>query len=181
MAVVPGTHTFINALRDSSEDNTYVRDPLLFLFKRPMARLRQVVAQSLTNGVPTALTFTVHDVDQDWAGGAGHSDSVNTSRYTANYAGWYQVSGGVSFVANATGARGCYWAVNGSLSLGVEDIGAPTPGGATHGQPARTELLYLNVGDYVELWALQISGGALNTAVGGSATGSTMNVLWVSN
>jgi hypothetical protein len=181
VAVVPSTHTFGDSVVTSSEDNTYVRDPLLFLMKPPMARVRQIVAQSLTNGIPTALTFTIHDVDQDWAGGTGHSDSVNTSRYTANYAGWYQCSGGVNFAANVTGGRGCYWAVNGTLSLGTEDIGAPAPGGASHGHPTRTELLYLNVGDYVELWAIQISGGALNTAAANTSTSSSMNTLWVSN
>jgi hypothetical protein len=183
VAVVPVPLTVGSGLSSSSDFNEGVRDPLLFLMKRPMARLRQIVAQSIPNGTPTALTFTASDVDQDWvtATNAGHSNSVNTTRWTANYAGWYECSGGVSFAANVTGARGCYWSVNGTLALGVEGIGAPTPGGATHGQPARVETLYLNVGDYLELLALQISGGALLTAVGGTATGSTMNVRLVSN
>lgn len=177
MPAVPSPLTVDTGLSSSSDFNTKVRDPLRFLMSPPLARLRQIVAQSLTNGATTAITFTTADVDTDYVGGTGHSNSVNPTRYTANWTGWYVVSGGINFVANATGARGCYWAVNGSIALGVESVGAPAPGGANHGHTARTELLFLNEADYVELLGLQISGGTLNTV----ATATTMNVRRVSN
>lgn len=174
----PGTGFGVGVV-DGSDLNNLVVDPLLFLLKRPMARLRQIVAQSINSGAFTPITFTTHDVDQDWAGGTGHSDSVNTSRYTANYGGWYQLSGGVSFAVNATGVRGAYWYVNGSPANGVESMGA-SAASVNFGTVARTELLYLNAGDYVELNAYQTSGSPLNTVVSGVAM-STMNVIWQGN
>ena len=179
MAIVPAPHTFVDGVYSTSEANTYIRDPLLFLMRPPTARLRQLVGQTLTNGVFTAITFTTHDVDQDWAGGSGHSDSVNTSRYTANYAGWYLCTGGVSFAVSAAGNRGAYWYVNGTAVNAVESIGA-SAAAINFGTVARGELVYLNVGDYVELFGYQSSGGVLNTQISGS-TGSTANLMWRSN
>ncbi len=174
----PGTGFGVGVV-DGSDLNNLLVDPVLFLLKRPMARLRQIVAQSLTNGTFTAITFTTHDVDQDWAGGTGHSDSSNTSRYTANYAGWYMLTGGISYAVSATGVRGAYWYVNGSPISGTETMG-PASAAVNHGTAARGEMMYLNSGDYVELNGYQTSGGALNTAVTGVAM-STMNVVWMGN
>jgi len=152
-----------------------------FLLKRPTARLRQIVAQSIPSGAFTPITFTFSDVDQDYLTptNAGHSNSVNTSRYTANYPGWYLCSGGVSFAVNAAGVRACYWYVNGSPSNGVESMGA-TVGTVNFGTVARSELIYLNANDYLELNAYQTSGAGLNTVTSGVAA-TTMNVVWQSN
>lgn len=180
MATVPSSHTFIDAVATSSEQNTYVRDPITFILKPPMAELRQPVAQTIATGTPTALTFTASDVDTDYAGGTGHSNSVNTSRYTANYAGWYQVSGGITWQANATGVRTAEWRVNGSAVLGTLVELQTVTGGLACGVPARTKLVYLNVSDYVELWVQQTSGGNLGTS-GGTTEQGSMSVRWVSN
>lgn len=183
MAIVPVPHTFVDGVYSTSEANTYLRDPLLFLMKRPMARLRQIVAQSIPSGAFTPITFTFSDVDQDYltAANAGHSNSVNTSRYTANFAGWYLATGGVSFAVNAVGVRAAYWYVNGTPANGVESMGA-TVGTVNFGTVARSELIYLNVGDYLELNAYQTSGAGLNTVAGATGVGaSTMNVIWQSN
>jgi len=152
-----------------------------FLLKPPQARLRQIVSQSLPNGVPTALTFTAFDVDTDYLGNQGHSNSVNPSRYTVNWPGQYECSGGVSFNANATGARGCYWAVSGTRVLGCEVVTPTTPGGPNHGSTARGELIYLNIGDYVELWGYQTSGAPLTTIANLTEAASTLNIIWRSN
>lgn len=176
MATVPATHTFSDGIALSSEQNAYVRDPLLFLFSRPAAELRQSVAQSIPNTTWTSITFDVEDLDSDPAGTGGHSTSSNTSRYVALYAGWYRVGGGVEFAVNATGQRGAAWAVNGTLvSANRTFISATAAVGM--GVPARTKLVFLNVGDYVELQAYQNSGGALNTFVTAEAAPG-MSVVW---
>jgi hypothetical protein len=181
VAVVPNTHTFVNGVRDSSEENTYIRDPLLFLMNKPAAELRQTVAQSLANNTWTSLTFDVEDLDNDPSGTGGHSTSVNTSRYTAVYAGWYVVGGCAAFVANATGIRGHRWAVNGNPLNGESTlVQAVSVGGSNTDVPASAARLYLNVGDYVEAQAIQGSGGALNTFVTATAQ-SSMTIGWDRN
>lgn len=179
MASVPDTHDFVGGVATTSEANTYIRDPIRFLLNRPHAELRQTVAQSLTTGVTAAVTFDVEDIDNDPSGAGGHSTSVNTSRYTAVYPGWYQVSGGVGFAANVNGQRAAVWAVNGTLLNGAQVMEQATSA-SNNKVPARTKLVFLGVGDYVELHALQTSGGALNTAVVASEQ-SSMTVIWVSN
>lgn len=179
MAVVPDTHDFAGGVVTTSEDNTYIRDPIRFLLNRPRAELRQTVFQTLTTGVTAAVTFDVEDVDADPSGAGGHSTSANTSRYTAVYAGWYLCGGGVGFAANVTGQRAAVWAVNGTLLNGAQIMEQATSA-SNNKVPARTKLILLNVGDYVELHALQTSGGNLNTDVTASGQ-SSMSVLWVSN
>lgn len=178
MATVPDSHDFADGIATSSEANTYIRDPARFGLNPPHAELRQTVAQTLTTGVTAAVTFDVEDVDEPAAAG-GHSTSSNTSRYTAQYAGWYLVGGGVGFAANATGQRAAVWAVNGALLNGSQVMEQATSA-SNNKVGARTKLVYLNVGDYVELHAQQTSGGNLNTAVTASEQ-SSMSVLWVSN
>lgn len=172
MATVPTTHTVVDGLATSSEMNSYFRDPIAFLMKPPIFRLRQTVVQSLTSGVWTAVTFTTEDVDTDVDGVGGHDNAVNTSRYTARYAGWYEVSFMANIAASAAGQRGGRVAVNGTAITGSESFIDATAAGGIE-LPASTALVFLNVGDYVEAQALQSSGGAINTAVG-----SCLNGVW---
>lgn len=142
----------------------------------PIAVLRQTVAQTLTNGTFTALTFTTEDIDT----ANGHSTSTNTSRYTCQVAGKYMLTGGVTFASNGTGARYARWRVNGA---DVSGGGTSMPGisGDQALLPARTVIVALNVGDYVELWAYQGSGGNLDTYVGVTYAQSTVTVMRVSS
>ncbi|MEK8108646.1 hypothetical protein NKG94_34420 [Micromonospora sp. M12] len=179
MPVVPETKTAwtngVDAL-NSTNLNAYIRDPLKFLMSPPRAKLRQTSVQTLTTGVAAALLFQAETVDTDVDGIGGHSTSSNTSRYTARYPGWYQVSGGCSFATNVTGLRLLRWAVNGATITGNDVSLVPVTGSSTR-MPARTELVLLDIGDYVELLAQQTSGGNLNTAVS-TEEQSTMNVIW---
>lgn len=178
MAVVPTSHTFTDGLKTSSEDNTYIRDPIAFLQSPPIAELRQTTAQSIPNAAYTPLQFNAEDVDS----AGGHDNVTNNTRYTAVYAGWYQVSGGSGSVPNATGRRITALAVNGAVANGSQISPNNTGAASDTNVPTRTKLVFLNVGDYVELWLYQDSGGALNTnsAVAG-VTQSSMTVKWVSN
>ncbi len=175
MTSVPSPTAFGVGVVDGSDLNNQVVDPLLFLFGKPIAVLRQTVAQSIPNGAATAITMDVEDVDS----ANGHDTSSNTSRYTAVYPGWYRLSGGASFAVNATGVRAAYWYKNGSVINGSEAIG-PAATAVFHATSARSILVYLSVGDYVELYGYQTSGAGLNTAVSAEHQ-STMIVEFVSN
>jgi hypothetical protein len=153
-----------------------ILDVLDFLQNKPAAELRQTVAQSIPNGALTALTFTTEDLDDDPAGSGGHSTSVNTTRFTAVYAGWYLIGGVVAFTASAVGTRATAWAVNGTnVNSSSVLVSASSAFGARI--PAPSMRVFLNVGDYVELLAFQSTGGALNTEVAGEAA-SRMSIAW---
>jgi len=176
VAVVPTPPTFVSAISSVSELNQ-LTDTLNFLLYPPIFRGIQTVAQTLTTGVWGTITLDTETVDQaDGAASTQHSNVTNNSRFTAAYAGWYQVSGTVAFAGSATGRRGVRYAVNGAAVAGTAVLiaagvatGIATPGSA--------ELLFLNIGDYVEMQAFQDTGVNLNTD---GATGSRMNVEQVS-
>jgi len=172
---VPTPATFAVGVLASTAMNSGVRDPLNFLLSPPAAKLRQTSAQSLTTSVAAAITFDVEDLDNV----GGHSTVTNTSRYTAVYAGWYFCGGGVGYASNATGLRGAEFAVNGTVVNGVGVLLSAITGATTR-VPCRGILVFLNVGDYVEVLGFQSSGGALNTAVTGTEQPS-MSVVWESN
>jgi len=179
MATVPTTHTVTGTVATTSEMNSFFRDPINFLLNKPAAQVYSAAVQSIPNTTATALTFDTERFDTDPDGVGGHSTSVNTSRYTARYPGWYHVSGRYTYAANATGFRAVSIAVNGTgmpetLAFGSTPTGALTQHVATDGD------VFLNVGDYVELLAQQTSGGALNTDTGNGAF-PRMTVEWVRN
>lgn len=181
MATVPATHTFGGTVATSSEMNSYARDPLNFLLNKPETQVRQTATQTLTSAVFASITFDIEDLDKNPDGSKNHSTSVNTSRFTAVYAGWYRISGSICFAPNATGIRESRWAVNGTpLNASAAMIQSVTSGGTNTILVATTQLAFLNVNDYVELQGLQSSGGNLTTAAS-SYEASSMSVVWERN
>lgn len=179
MPAVPETKaTWTNGVDALSSTNlhAYLRDPLRFLMHKPAAVLRQSLAQSLANATWVSLTMGVEDLDDDPDGVGGHSTVTNTSRYTARYAGWYWLGGGMTNGINSTGVRGVRWAVNGTAVNGGSVVLPPTATGGAR-TPARAHLVFLNEGDYVELQGFQSSGGAMSTIVNGEEQAS-MCVSW---
>jgi hypothetical protein len=180
VAVVPDSHDFVDGVATSSEANAYIRDPLRFLLNKPLCKVRQTVLQSIPNSVGTAILFDFEDYDNDPSGAGGHSTSVNTSRFTAVYAGWYRLDGGVGWAANATGIRISIWAVNGAALADGQSLVNNAGAALGNKVAARGTEAYLNVGDYVELQAFQTSGAGLNTNVA-SGEQSSMIVSWDRN
>lgn len=178
MTAVPTTLTAVaGAVLTASQWNANNRDVDNWLLAPAILEIRQTVAQAVSSASTpaTAMTCTTEDVDSTGM----HSTSSNTSRCTAVYAGWYRVGGGCAFAANATGSRGCDWAVNGSAVNG-SFAWLPTNGSGFCATPARSKLLFLNVGDYAELLLAQTSGGSLNTSVISNEQGN-ISMSWVSN
>lgn len=178
MATVPVIRTFVaGEVVLASYFNTNINGPISFLLAPPLFRGRQTSAQSLTSGTFAAVTLDAEDVDS----ANGHSTSSNTSRYTGQYAGWYGVSGGAGFAFNATGNRALDLRVNGAVVNGTQSNIATLTASSSTAQPViATEFVFLNVNDYVELFAFQSSGGSLNTAVTTDQQ-SRMNAIWQSN
>lgn len=145
------------------------------LLAPPVARLRQTVAQSLTNNAWSPITFTTEDLDSD----GGHSTSSNTSRYVFPRVGTWRVGGGVGFAVNATGQRAVRFAINGSALNGSETLQQATSATQGNRVAARSMLVVASsLTDYIEIEAFQNSGGALNTLVT-SSDQSTLDIHFV--
>ncbi|NUP18428.1 MAG: hypothetical protein HOZ81_20555 [Streptomyces sp.] len=149
-----------------------VTESVQFLANVPVFIGVQSSVQSTSTGGWTTLTFDTHTDDTY----GGHSTSVNNSRYTAQRAGYYRVSGTASFATNSTGSRGCRISKNGSVVTGSGQlVGAGTLNAvvACNSMPVQ-----LAVGDYVELSAGQNSGGSLSTN-NSSESACTFVVEWM--
>lgn len=158
--------------------NAQVRDAITFLANPPICEAVQTVAQSIPTSTPTPINFDTNVVDSY----NGHSTVTNTSRYTAQVAGWYALGGVVSLTANTTGTfRVALWAVNGTLVNG--GAANQLPGGSST-RPAATGAadieVFLNVGDFVTLNSQQDSTASpgLNTSVA-TPNSSRMSIRWV--
>jgi hypothetical protein len=174
VTVVPSPPEFVDGAPSSSVFNR-LTDALTFALAPPIAALIQVNSQAIANNTFTALTFDSEGVDS----AGGHDNSTNNSRYTAVYAGWYELSGGLTFTANASGRRLARWTVNGTSVTGSL---AGIPGNASIiGYGPRTVMAFLDVGDYAELQVYQDSGGSLSTFVANFEYRPSAFIRWVSN
>lgn len=173
MPVVPDAPEFEVGILTAGDLNTKLGDPTRHLLDKPIAQMRQTSNQAIPNNTWTALALDTEDVDS----AAGHDNSTNNSRYTAQYDGWYLAGGGVGYSANATGRRGYRYAINGTVVPGSDSlIGATATGEPC--VPGRAMLLMLEVGDYVEAQVFQNSGGALNTTGTTAELQPTLTVTW---
>lgn len=137
-------------------------------------QFRQSVSQNFTDATFASLTFTTEDFDTD----SGHDTVTNTSRYTAQTAGRYMCMGAWGLTGNAAGQRYVMWLKNGSAILGSGiRVGGTTNANLT---PARTIIVDLAVGDYVEMSCHQNCGITL-ASLSSADTQSSMTVWRVSS
>jgi hypothetical protein len=133
-----------------------------WVYDIPRARLVKTDQQSIATSANTAIDF--NEEDKDTLG--GHSLVTNTSRYVCQRAGSYRVSGATSFAPNASGFRAVRIWKNGAPIRG-NTVSIPQVATSANASIAsRVVTVDLAVGDYVQLIALQNSGGALLTANG---------------
>lgn len=138
-----------------------VVNDLTFLNNPPLLICTQTTVQSPASGTWTPLILDTNIVDTY----AGHSVSANQSQYFVPFAGTYRCKLKTSFVANATGVRGC--------AFGVGSISAPTPaysqcrvvnlGAATGGDAFWTDDLVVPTSGYISALVYQNSGAGLAT------------------
>ncbi len=173
MATVPTVPDWTAGQRVLASQLQQLTTAARFAQNPPLAVLYQTVAQTLTTGTPAPVTYDSEQVDSV----GGHSTVTNTSRYTAQYTGYYFVHLNNLFVSNATGGRLAQVYKNGTaLTTSFTVIPAAPTFYAAMGIESST-WVQLNVGDYVEGFASQNSGGDLDTYVAAGA-GSSMEVFW---
>ncbi|MFF0295544.1 hypothetical protein ACFYST_06035 [Kitasatospora sp. NPDC004614] len=144
-----------------------VTDAANFFAGPPQFVGTQSVVQSVAGSTWVPLGLDTTQVDSY----GGHSNTVNSSRYTARVAGWYTVCGVAVFTVNSAGGRGSRIQVNGNPVPGTASFGVP--GGSNAAAVATpTRDVYLAVGDYVEIAGWQGSSGALSTLVASDVSSS---------
>jgi hypothetical protein len=117
--------------------------------------------QTIANNTYTALVWNSEYYDTD----TFHSTSTNTSRFTvpSGKGGYYLVTAATSWIANATGARRILIRKNGTDFRRNGDV----PGNSTVVVGTQmTIIIPLTVGDYIEVFVRQTSGGDLDCATG---------------
>jgi hypothetical protein len=175
--IIPSTRLFTaGEVETGAYLNSAVTNLGNFMLGKPIFQAYQSTVQSIANGTFTPITFTSETIDRD----NGHSTVTNTSRFTAQTAGWYFISGKVAYAANVSGQRLANWNVNGaqvSMTRYAPITIASIPSFAL----ADNRLVYLNVNDYLELIGYQDSGVALNTFISGSIENCYMTAIWVSS
>ena len=154
--------------------NAQVRDAVTFAINPPILRVHQTTTTtSLPNATNTAITWDTNDVDSY----SGHSTVTNPSRYVAQVAGWYQISASIAITATSSGSGAWgYIAKNGTQV-------SPTAPGRLNPSTFQvitvaTDQIFLNTGDYIEVYANQNDGSAKATAISGGQF-SMMSIRWV--
>ena len=89
-----------------------------------------------------------------------HDTTLNTSRLIAPRDGVYNIFGHIEYDSNATGQRFAIVSFNGTKDIAISSMSALGGGYATYCSVATN--YFLQSGEYVELLALQTSGGSLN-------------------
>jgi hypothetical protein len=112
---------------------------------------------SIANNTMTALTFNTNRYDQGTSS-PQHSTASNTSRLTCQQSGVYDITANIDWTVNATGYRQLAIKLNGTTF--IADTLYSVVGTVDTRQNVSMQY-YLNVGDYVECFVAQTSGGAL--------------------
>jgi hypothetical protein len=131
----------------------------------------QTSTQSLSNGAWGAITMNAEAYDPN----SFHSTSVNTARCTPTVAGRYKCFGMVAFAGNTTGDRAAQFRKNGAQTdeLPYGPMPAMNGTGLVAGAAFAMGTVALNgTTDYVELYGIQNSGGALSTFYSALLSGS---------
>lgn len=119
----------------------------------------QTTATSVANstGTFTTIAFDTEDFDDEgW-----HDNSTNNSRITVDETGRYELSATLGFSTTANGAFAIAYFVNGTEIERYAVESGPTQYPYALNLSARK--INLSSGDYVELKAIQYTGGAVNT------------------
>jgi hypothetical protein len=142
----------------------------------PLAVLRQTVLQTSLSGWASVL-FDTEDEDSD----GGHSTVTNTSRYTAQTAGWYDLTASMQCLSSSASAVVVQMAfkTNGSTSFLAGKTGGYVSSSIACA-PTAVATRFLNVGDYVEVGIQATSGTiTLNALASGGDCFPTFNIGWI--
>jgi hypothetical protein len=126
---------------------------LVWTIELSRARARLGVDQSIPDSTYTVLALNVTDFD-----GLGEYDAASY-RFTALSAGYYQVNASVKFAGASGGARFMEVRRNGTTVLGtaIQNVGD-----VYYRIMNCSDVVYLNAGDYLEVYVWQSSGAVLS-------------------
>lgn len=139
----------------------------------PIALLYQSATQTFSNNTNAAVALDA----TAWDTASGHNNATNNTRYTAVYPGTYNVTGHVSWPQNATGARQLEIYKNGSVyNTGSQIFAGQSTNWTAHETTVEVAMV---VGDYVEMWVEQLSGGSLTLNSGTAPYQTYMQIQWI--
>lgn len=111
-----------------------------------------------TTGAFTKIAFQVEEYDTN-----SNYDNATNYRFTPTVAGYYQISAGVQFAADADGGVAVVIYKNGTAYR----TGSFFPNGNISPEAVVSALVYFNGStDYVEIYGYQAAGNNLNTVAG---------------
>lgn len=149
-----------------------VRDAINFLLDQPAAFAYQTTGVVVATGTATETLMTFDT--ESWDNDVMHDNATNPSRVVAKTSGKYLVSMQVAFPANATGVRYAILRKNaaGASGGGTAIAFARDQSASATGASYVSKTLEVNMAanDYLELFAIQTSGGNLTTVTGISGT-----------
>jgi len=119
----------------------------------PACRVYHNAAQSIPNGVGTALAFNSERFDTDTM----HDLVTNNSRITCKTAGIYLMSASIEYAESAVGIRAVYFILNGGTA-----IGHITQNASSNMRQSASTIYSLSVNNYLECFVYQNSGGVLD-------------------
>jgi hypothetical protein len=151
--------------------NANVYNGLTYLLNPPTFTGHQATGQALNTSSGVAIAIDTEDIDTY----SGHSNTTNSSRYTAQVAGYYLVWGAVS-AAGTTSENGIFmWVAKNGVEVTGSRAVAPYNSSHNYNSPTVPVFVQMNVGDYVELFAMA-AGAAFSTVTNPA---SSFSALWV--
>jgi len=179
--IVPQPRTFTaGELETAAYLNSSITAVGNFILGKPVAQaITTLTTQSFAIGTAAAVTFASSPINRDnnWVVGS-------PTRLTINTAGWYWLSGELYWANTAATVRGTYLNVNGTTA--VNGSNCVTSVASVYFSSISNGFVYLNVGDYVELFG-RANGTATTPANpasilgSGSAVTASLTAIWVSS
>jgi hypothetical protein len=128
--------------------------------------------QAISNNTTTALSFESENFDTN----AFHNNSTNNSRFTipSGKAGYYLVTASVAFAASSTGIRSVYVYKNGANANYTSQV---VSAASVYTISNINYTINLAVGDYIEIFVYQNSGGSLDVVDGVNYTTAAVSFL----
>jgi hypothetical protein len=174
--IIPSTRLFTaGEVETAAYFNSTVTNLGNFILGKPVCQLYSTAATAITGNTDVPVPFANEFVDRD----NGHSTTVNNSYYTAQTAGYYYVSYFAGWAALATSYRLSWIRINGTTAnnmLSSQQAGTSQAVITCSG----AGLVYLAVGDYLELCVKSGVTTALATFGNAPVYTAALHLAWVS-
>lgn len=162
MGTIPVVPTFTAGQKLTAAQLNAVGDAINFWATPPQVYAYQTATTNFaTSGTYALVAFDTELYDTDTM----HDNTTNPSRIIAQTAGKYLYSGQITFATNATGVRQLSIRKNsGGVIGGGTQVGSmtlPAVSGSATTVLFEPFMIPMSVGDYIEIFGNQTSGGAL--------------------